>query len=218
MKECRHCGTENEDSLTLCVECGLDMSPSPARQIIAKLPSAIDKTERSWLRYIVTGLAVLFGIFGIYLLSLGPILRYYGVQPSSGWNRLPSIVRALYGPLDKMPIPEPIARMLRGYNQWWMRANAEKALADWGRRIGQIDQYISVGTQQTNVISMLGQPETWDTNGGHIVASYTFPLPTMDYDIITNGFWITFANGIVVGKTPITIRVGRSRGHKPETP
>src|SRR5262245_46335174 len=103
MSQCRHCGRDNEDGVTKCAECGLEMGPSQSRRLLL---SAIDQIKEHRSRRILWGIAVLFGLLLVYLLALGPILRIYGVRPSSGWDRLPAIVRMAYEPLDKMPIPK----------------------------------------------------------------------------------------------------------------
>ena len=206
MKKCRHCGRENEDGLTMCVECGLEMSPSPARRFLAKLPSAIGAIDPTWPQRILVGLCVLFAVLVVYLLSLGPILRFYGVRPSSGWNRLPAIVRIVYEPIKHMPMPESMARMLRGYNRWWLRGSSVNT--DYVRQMAQIDRSITVGMSQSDVVRMLGKPLMWYTNGDCLVADYSFPPPITDFDVLTNGFRIEFSNGMVVGKSPNTVLSG----------
>jgi hypothetical protein len=37
MRTCRHCGTENADTGTLCTECGLELGDSPLRQTSSQL-------------------------------------------------------------------------------------------------------------------------------------------------------------------------------------
>ena len=127
MKHCRHCGTENEDGALTCIECELSLSPSPAAQLLARLPSALRTANKAWLWRAIVVVAVPLLVLAVYLLSLGPILRFYGAKPSSAWSRVPPLVRAVYQPLDKMPVPESLGRMLRSYNRWWMGADNEKA-------------------------------------------------------------------------------------------
>src|SRR5437660_2373793 len=126
MKKCRHCGTENEQEALLCPECGLDFSPSSAAQLVVKLMSVLRAINTSWLRRALVIVAAALLVLAVYLLSLGPVLRVYGAKPSNVWGRVPPPVRAVYEPQDHMPIPEPLARMLRGYNRWWMGAGKEK--------------------------------------------------------------------------------------------
>jgi len=35
MKTCRHCATDNQDGASLCIECGLELSPSPSTRAAA---------------------------------------------------------------------------------------------------------------------------------------------------------------------------------------
>ena len=149
------------------------------------------------------GIAILLGVLVVYLLSLGPMLRIYGVRPSSGWERLPGFVRMVYEPLDRMPVPEPLGKWLRRYNGWWMRASSEKA--DFVRQMAQIDSAIQPGLLQSDVIRALGEPLWWTTNVDRLTAEYRFGSPGVPFDILTNGFRIEFSNGVVVGKTPTTV-------------
>src|SRR4030095_11057430 len=137
------------------------------------------------------------------LLALGPILRLYGVRPSRGWERLPAIVRMAYEPLDKMPVPEPIAKCLRGYNRWWMRANSEKA--DFIKQVAQIDSWLKLGMRQSEVMAAWGEPLWWETNADKVAAEYMLDPPAAPFDILTNGFRIEFSNGVVIAKRPNTV-------------
>ena len=207
MSQCRHCGRDNEDGVTKCVECGLEMAPSPTWRLLS---SAIVGIKARRPRRIIVGIVILFGVLVVYLLALGPILRLYGVRPFSGWDRLPAIVRMVYEPLDKMPIPEPVGKWLRGYNRWWMRASSEKT--DFVRQIAQIDSWIKPGKLQSDVIGALGEPLWWTTNADRVVAQFSFGPPAVPFDILTNGFRIEFSNGVVVAKTATTVLSDGKRG------
>jgi hypothetical protein len=179
------------------------MSPSPTSQVLARLPSLLRATKTGWPRRILLALGALFVVLTIYLLGLGPILRLYGVRPSSGWERLPVIVRIVYKPIDHLPVPAPVARVLRGYNGWWMRASSEKA--DFVKWITQLNSAITIGMPQTDVIKALGEPVLWHTNEDRVAAEYVFMPPFVPYDILTNGVRIDFSNGVVIGKSPTTV-------------
>jgi hypothetical protein len=159
--------------------------------------------KTGWPRRILLAVGALFGVLIVYLLDLGPILRLYGVRPSSGWGRLPVIVRIVYKPIDHLPFPAPVARVLRGYNGWWMRASSEKA--DFVKQMTQLNSSITIGMLQADVINALGEPALWDTNADRVVADYRFMPPFVPFDILTNGLRIDFSNGVVVGKSPTTV-------------
>ncbi len=165
------------------------------------------KTRR--FRRIVRRIAILFGLLLIYLLALGPVLRIYGVRPSGGWERLPVVVRFVYEPLDKLPIPDPVGKWLRGYNGWWMRASSEKA--DFVRQMAQLESLIKPGMLQSDVVRALGEPLWWTTNEGCVIGEFIFAPPIVSFDVLTKGFRIEFSNGVVVRRTP---RTGLSNGKR----
>ena len=204
MKKCRHCGTQNEDGVIGCSECGLDLGPSPAAQLAAKLPSAIGTINTKWLWRLSLVIGIPFLLLAAYLLSLGPILRFYGAKPSGVWSHVPRVVRVVYEPLDRMRIPEALGRPLHWYNQWWMGVEKDKrefrSLMDW------IDSSITIGVSQAEVTRLLGQPIAWLTNTDTVEAHYIYMPEVVLYGgSFTNGFHITFSNGVVVCKSYATI-------------
>jgi hypothetical protein len=74
MKSCTYCGLENEDENTFCQECGTEIVVP-----MAKRPS---KKSLDWmgLKYAVLGAGALFVVAVLYLLSLGPVVRWTGTQ------------------------------------------------------------------------------------------------------------------------------------------
>jgi hypothetical protein len=67
-----------------------------------------------------------------------------------------------------------------------------------------IDRSITNGMTQDQVVGFLGQPVLWSTNDSLIDADYDYaPIGTY-YGDITNGFVITFSNGMVLRKSQIT--------------
>jgi hypothetical protein len=202
MKKCRHCRTDNEDAATICTECGLDLSPSPAAKLVRRLPSAFRGIDTKWLWRIslIVGLPIL--LLALYLLSLGPIFRFYGAKPPNVWSRVPSAVRVIYEPLDRLPIPGPLARMLRHYNYWWMDVEGDKKKLS--KLFTQIDISITNGMPQNQVVGFLGPPIMWSTNGNMIEATYEFvPLGRIPYGSFTSGFTMTFSNSVVLRKSPV---------------
>ena len=203
MKKCRHCGTQNEDGAISCSECGLDLGPSPAAQLAAKLPSAIGAINTKWLWRLCLVIGIPILLLAVYLLSLGPILRFYEAKPSSVWSRVPGVVRAMYEPLDRMPIPEALGRPLRRYNQWWM--GVEKDEREFRSLMARIDGSITNGVPQAEVTRLLGEPITWSTNADTVEAHYFYMPEVVLYGgYFTNGFNIAFSNGAVVRKSYAT--------------
>jgi len=202
MKKCRHCGIENQGEALICSECGLDLGPSAAARLIAKLPSAIGAANARWFWRVSLALGLPFLVLVVYMLSLGPILRFYGAKPFNKWGRVPAAVRILYEPQDRMPIPDSLGRVLRRYNQWWMGVERDKR--EFRRVIAQIDSSITNGMEQSRVIGLLGQPVGWFTNANRIEAYYFYWSDVEMYGgYMTNGFVIYFSNGVVSSKSPI---------------
>lgn len=202
MKKCRHCRTDNEDSATTCTECGLDLSPSPTAKFLARMPSAIRATDTKWLWRGFLIVAVPLLLLTFYFLSLGPILRFYGAKPSAVWSRVPSAVRVIYKPLDSLAIPQPVSRLLIRYNRWWMGVERDKKKL--AALISHIDNSITNGMTQNQVLALLGQPVRWYTNASTVDAHYLYAPAAVYYGSTTNGFVITFSNGAVLDKSQIT--------------
>jgi zinc-ribbon domain len=74
MKSCTYCGRENEDGITFCQECGTEIVAPVAKQPSRK---PVDWTG---LKYAVFGVGALFVVAVLYLLSLGPVVRWTGSQ------------------------------------------------------------------------------------------------------------------------------------------
>lgn len=203
MKKCRHCGTENQYAVLTCSECGLDLAPSPAARFLAKLPSALGAANMTWLWRISLGVGALLFALGAYFLSLGPILRFYGAKPPFAvWNRVPPAIRIIYGPQDRMALPEPLGRLLRRYNQWWMGVDRDNE--EFFKLVARIDGSVTKGMEQSAVLGLLGEPVSSFTNGGTVEAHFTFLAEAITYGSMTNGFVIWFSNGVVLGKSPNT--------------
>ena len=135
------------------------------------------------------------------MLSLGPILRFYGAKPSNVWSRVPAVVRMIYEPLDRAPIPQPLAGLLLRYNQWWMGWNRtrERSASSWHRSTSR-----SRRMPQSQVFALLGEPLASFTNAGTIEAHWFYMPEAILYGYMTNGFVITFTNGEVLRKAAIT--------------
>ncbi len=202
MKKCRHCGTGNEDAAESCTECGLDLGPSVVARLAAALPSAVRATNTTWPKRLLWLVSVPILLVALYLLSLGPILRFYGAKPSNVWSRVPAVVRMIYEPLDRAPIPQPLAGLLLRYNQWWMGVEQDKRA--FRKLMAQIDKSITNGMPQSQVFALLGEPLASFTNAGTIEAHWFYMPEAILYGYMTNGFVITFTNGEVLRKAAIT--------------
>jgi hypothetical protein len=76
------------------------------------------RIEPVWLRRLLIVAVLVVGSFVIYVLSIGPVLRFFGASPAQGWNGVPSFVRFIYAPLTH--VPEPFATYLDHYVDWWI--------------------------------------------------------------------------------------------------
>ncbi len=78
MKTCGYCGRENADEARYCRECGTEFSLQAVPGVAAKPADPRDWTWQEWLRggLICLGAILLAGL--LYLLSLGPVMRYCG--------------------------------------------------------------------------------------------------------------------------------------------
>lgn len=169
-----------------------------------KLLAAKAIADMKWPKRILHGAALVLGVLTVYLLSYGPFLRVYGVKPYGGWNRLPAIVRIVYAPVD-LGSHGPLARMLRGYHRWWMQIDRDRA--KFLDAMARIDNSITNGMSQSEVIRLLGEPGfLWATNGGYIEGRYDYSIISLELTVSqwhTNGFIFGFTNGILVKKTPV---------------
>ncbi len=204
MKKCRHCGSENKDGATACSECGLDLGPSSPPLFLARLHSAIRAANTTWLRRSAFGLGALLVALGLYFLSLGPVLRFCGAKPPFVWSQAPTVVRIIYEPQDRMPLPEPLGRFLRGYNGWWMGVDRDKK--EFLKLMAWIDSSVTNGRRQSAVLGRLGEPVSSFTNGGIVEAHFNYLAEAITYGSETNGFVIWFSNGVVFGKSPSILR------------
>jgi hypothetical protein len=73
----------------------------------------------------------------------------------------------------------------------------------FGELISVIDRSITNGMTQDQVIGILGSPRTWSTNGNTADADYYWPTIGVFDGYTTNGFVITFSNGVVLRKSQI---------------
>ena len=202
MKKCRHCGTGNEDGAVACSECGLHLAPSAVARVAANLPSAILASNTKWLWRLSLIIGIPPLLLAVYLLSLGPILKFYGAKPSNVWSRVPAGIRMIYEPLDHAPVPQPLAGLLLRYNQWWMGVEHDRRA--FRNLMAQIDKSITNGMAQPQVVALLGEPLASFTNADTIEAHWFYMPEAVTYGYVTNGFVIAFANGVVVRKDPIT--------------
>ena len=181
------------------------MSPPPLLKFIAKARTFKLRACPVWFRRIVLVIAALFGTLAAYLLSFGPVARFYGANPYNAWSRLPPAFRALYKPMDHIPMPRALAATLGRYNHWWMAVDRQQK--EFINLMARIDSSIRLGMTHSEVVATIGPPLSSDSQGNQVFATYVFQAPGVGYDLITNGFTIAFSNGVVVRKSPITSRM-----------
>ena len=74
MKTCGYCGRENESEAAACAECGTEFV-APATQPA----SSSQPRDWNWLQRSLVYCAVAMGVVSLYLLSFGPISRYFAM-------------------------------------------------------------------------------------------------------------------------------------------
>jgi hypothetical protein len=125
MKQCGYCGRQNTQEAVYCYECGLELNPP-------RPDAAQEATWLVWvwrpLRYIV----LLIVCCAFYLLSFGPMARYFGRQtvtiaPAGGGLTLQTATYPLW--VGIVYHPAVVLRSLSGGNNlysdylgWWERA------------------------------------------------------------------------------------------------
>jgi hypothetical protein len=81
MKSCDYCGHENQDTVAYCLDCGTEF-----RQAADPTPPAPDLSGlKGYFRYALMFGGTIFAIVSLYLLSLGPVVRYCGT-----WKTFPA--------------------------------------------------------------------------------------------------------------------------------
>lgn len=120
MKTCAYCGREEADDRIHCGGCGTELPEQPAES-----PKAAPVRERSWLKTVLFYLATSTMALLVYLLSLGPVLHYFGqttvTQAGTSLMRTtqhPRWVSIVYGPallLLRTSYSDPYYR----YLEWW---------------------------------------------------------------------------------------------------
>lgn len=117
---------------------------------------------------------------------------------------MPTLVRLIYEPADRLPIPGLLGRRLRAYTQWWIGVERDKR--EFLKLITWIDGSVTNGMEQAAVLGFLGEPVASFTNAGTVEAHFSYFAEALTYGSLTNGFIIWFSNGVVSGKSPSTGR------------
>ncbi len=198
MKRCRHCGVDNDDLAAVCSECGLDFSPSPGVRLITKAASVARRIDPRWGRWILTAAGLMLLLGALYVFSFGPVLWICGGTPQNPWGNTPRIIRAVYEPLDRARLPQPLRTVTPKYTRWWLGPDR-----DSGPLRGQLvlaDQSITNGMMHAHVIELLGRPDASVTNGLCVEHDFLSSDPSAYARGCTNGLAITFSNGTVVAK------------------
>jgi hypothetical protein len=131
MKKCAYCGRENSDEAGLCRECGTELvAPSGPTEPVQPR----DRIWEEWLGVTLRAVGMVLAVGLLYLLSFGPVDRYWGRTISrnstpvtstvNGQTVVKTDVRTVRYPLWVGVVYRP-ALMLRGnrlyggYLQWW---------------------------------------------------------------------------------------------------
>jgi hypothetical protein len=75
MKECAYCGRENADEAEHCRECGTQFVEQPVPKGLAE---PRDRTWQEWLGRTLRAVGIVLAVGLLYLLSFGPVVRYFG--------------------------------------------------------------------------------------------------------------------------------------------
>ena len=136
VKACTYCGHEEGEDASHCGGCGTEF----AQVADEKTPGVDQDREFNWVRMAVLYLAVcLFGGM-LYLLSLGPVMRYCGKvtttapiaapTPTTGTVSVtmvrtikhPSWVGIVYYPAFKLLSGGSVGDLYMRYLEWWQRS------------------------------------------------------------------------------------------------
>ena len=126
MRTCGYCGHEEAEEAVHCSGCGTEFTNQPAKA---------EHEERSprdwsWLKTALLYMAICFGALFLYLLSLGPVMRYWGqitptrtTAPSRTTTqeiKFQSWIGVVYAPAFLL-ISSPLGDVYLGYLEWWQR-------------------------------------------------------------------------------------------------
>jgi hypothetical protein len=71
-------------------------------------------------RSVANWFALILVTFAVYALSLGPVLRFCGASPSSGWQGVPAPVRLFYNPMTS--IGGMLPHTYEDFILWWIKS------------------------------------------------------------------------------------------------
>ena len=125
MKICGYCGRENQDTAQVCHECGSAL----AEELLAPTKPLSWKAFRRGGRFA----ALLFAVVLIYLLSFGPVIRYFSKVTRTQTEvdedtclmhvtyQYPHWVSLLYHPAHSLSLTEWGHLTYGRYLRWWER-------------------------------------------------------------------------------------------------
>ena len=112
---CTYCGREEGEDARHCSGCGTEF----AQVFDEKAPVLDQDREFNWVRMAVLYLAVcLFGGM-LYLLSLGPVMRYCGKVTTTAPIGHPHWVGIVYYPAFKLLSGGSVGDLYMRYLEWW---------------------------------------------------------------------------------------------------
>jgi hypothetical protein len=129
MKPCSYCGRENQDEAISCRECGTELV-APTSTAKPAEPDPI-----GWLRHALRCFGLSIAIACFYLLSLGPVTRYFGTTTrapavttptSTGATIVTTVTRSypgwvvlIYYPAFALERSDALGDVYAAYLNWW---------------------------------------------------------------------------------------------------
>ena len=129
MKPCSYCGRENQDDAISCQECGTELV-APTTDV-----KSAERHSSGWVGYALRCFGLFLAIVCFYLLSLGPVTRYFctttrtpvAAAPTSNGATMvatvtksyPGWVGLIYHPAFALESSGAFGNLYDAYLQWW---------------------------------------------------------------------------------------------------
>ena len=129
MKPCSYCGRENQDEAISCRECGTELVVSTTDTKPA------ERHSFGWLRFALRCFGLFVAIVCFYLLSLGPVTRYFctttrtpvvagptatgATMVQTVSRTYPGWVGIVYYPAFEFEYSGDLGLLYSRYIQWW---------------------------------------------------------------------------------------------------
>ncbi len=129
MKPCSYCGRENQDEAISCRECGTELVASPSDT------KPEERDSFGWFRFAFRFLGLFVAIVCFYLLSFGPVTRYFctttrtpvvttptangATMVATVTKSYPGWVGIVYYPAFALEVSGAFGNLYHAYLQWW---------------------------------------------------------------------------------------------------